>query len=229
MSQVMKKPYLKQLCYFKKLGYQMQTGKQAGFVLFIALIALVVMSLAAVALIRSVDTNSQVTANLAYRQSATLSSSYGLEAVAQTIGKKAKGYEISDDATNGFYASCDKFDTNSTTNLCGGEKLTLDASWVPGTKSAYADNLPGITAGKDAYGNTVQYIVERMCKSTGTGDKDRCMLTGASSDNSSHVSTGSATGGKSNPNETVDQPIYRITVRIAGPKNTANYIQAFFS
>ena len=47
---------------------------QKGFVLFLALVSLVVMSLAAVALIRSVDTNSLITGNLAFRQNATLSS-----------------------------------------------------------------------------------------------------------------------------------------------------------
>ena len=45
--------------------------KQQGVVLFIALVALVVMSLAAVALIRSVDTNTLIGGNLSFKQAAT--------------------------------------------------------------------------------------------------------------------------------------------------------------
>jgi len=52
-------------------------GPQRGVVLFVALIALVVMSLAAVALIRSVDTATIIAGNLAFRQSATTSSDRG--------------------------------------------------------------------------------------------------------------------------------------------------------
>ena len=44
---------------------------QRGVVLFIALIAMVVMSLAGVALIRSVDTTGSVAGNLAFREAST--------------------------------------------------------------------------------------------------------------------------------------------------------------
>lgn len=54
--------------------------KQRGVVLFFTLIALVVMSLAAVALIRSVDTSTMIAGNLAFRQSATSSGDSGIEA-----------------------------------------------------------------------------------------------------------------------------------------------------
>jgi len=54
-------------------------SRQRGVVLFFALIALVVMSLAAVALIRSVDTNTLIAGNLAFKQAATSSGDSGLE------------------------------------------------------------------------------------------------------------------------------------------------------
>ena len=43
-------------------------GTQRGLVLFFALIALVAMSLAALALVRSVDTSTLISGNLAFRQ-----------------------------------------------------------------------------------------------------------------------------------------------------------------
>lgn len=199
---------------------------QQGFVLFLALVSLVVMSLAAVALIRSVDTNSQITGNLAFRQNATLSSAFGLEAVAQTIGSQLAGYETANDATNGYYATCLNFDA-AAANPCGGERLTLDAQWVPDTTSQLADGLPGVTNGKDSYGNTVQYIVERMCNVTGATDVQRCMVTSTSGEgNTKGVTSVTRYSLDSVP---VDLPLYRVTVRIAGPKNTVSYVQAFFS
>ena len=199
--------------------------RQKGFVLFLALVSLVVMSLAAVALIRSVDTNSQITGNLAFRQNATLSSAYGLEAVAQTIGAQLIGYEDANDPANGYYATCLTFD-NFPANPCGGERLTQDARWVPDTTSQLADGLPGISNGVDPYGNTVQYIVERMCNQAGETLAGRCMITSSVADPSG--STCPPTCGKL-PDESVDYPLYRITVRIAGPKNTISYVQGFFS
>lgn len=214
------------MTYSVKLNFANQqkiSHKQQGFVLFLALVSLVVMSLAAVALIRSVDTNSQITGNLAFRQNATLSSAYGLEAVAQTIGARPSGFEVANDAGNGYYATCLNFDA-AAANPCGGERLTQDARWVPNTTSELAGGLPGVVNGVDPYGNTVQYIVERMCNQAGAAIRARCIMTTSSV---SPPPCGSC-GGTMEPIP-MDFPLYRITVRIAGPKNTVSYVQAFFS
>ena len=202
-----------------------QAHRQKGFVLFLALVSLVVMSLAAVALIRSVDTNSQITGNLAFRQNATLSSAYGLEAVAQTIGSQPFGFEQNNAAGDGYYATCLNFDAFAA-NPCGGEGLTQDARWVPDTTSQLADNLPGLVNGVDPYGNTVQYIVERMCNLPGVTLPSRCMLTTNLTDEGG---VACVEGGQKLCPIPIDYPLYRITVRIAGPKNTISYVQGFFS
>ena len=198
---------------------------QKGFVLFLALVSLVVMSLAAVALIRSVDTNSLITGNLAFRQNATLSSAYGLEAVAQTIGSQPFGFEENNNAGDGYYATCLNFD-DFPADPCGGQRLTRDAQWVPDTTSQLADNLPGLVNGVDPYGNTVQYIVERMCNQTGETLPNRCMVTTNLTDEGGSQCS---EGGRVLCSAAIDYPLYRITVRIAGPKNTISYVQAFFS
>lgn len=197
---------------------------QAGVVLFLAMIALVVMSLAAVALIRSVDTNSMITGNLTYKQTAAISSAYGIESMADTMGAEAFSYGNANDAPKGYYALCSTFD--SSTDRCSGNNLTADASWVPGTSSRLATGT-GITAGKDVYGNTIQYIVERMCHKTGAPDSFSCLQAGSDLDNSTHNVQSMPFGDR--PEIAVNSPVYRVTVRIAGPKNTISYIQAFIS
>jgi type IV pilus assembly protein PilX len=197
---------------------------QSGVVLFVALVSMVVMSLAAVALIRSVDTNNIIAGNLSYKQTATISSSFGIENVADTLGIKSLAYANSNDAANGYYATCKTFDAATT---CDGRNLTADASWVPGVKSRLADGIvTGITGGVDAYGNTIQYIVERMCNAASTPDSINCLLVVSNLDISGH---GGINEPLVPPETPLEIPLYRVTVRIAGPKNTISYIQAFIS
>ena len=53
--------------------------RQRGVVLFISLIVLVAMTLAGVALVRSVDTTNLIAGNLAFKQGATLSGDAAIE------------------------------------------------------------------------------------------------------------------------------------------------------
>src|SRR3954465_1126782 len=53
--------------------------RQRGAILFIALIVLVAMSLAGIALMRSVDTNVLIAGNLVFRQGATAGADRGIE------------------------------------------------------------------------------------------------------------------------------------------------------
>lgn len=207
--------------------------QQAGVVLFIALIALVVMSLAAVALIRSVDTNSQIAGNLAFRQTSVISSSYGVEAMADTLGTLLyeDSYQNGTGAGGkpaGYYATCNNFDiTVPVTRPCSGGRLTLDASWNAGVRSALASGIGMDAGGKDQYGNTIEYIVERMCTATGVPSDANCLFDGQLEDNNSKVVLKLNLTGA--PESTTDVPIYRVTVRIQGPKNTVSFIQSFIS
>ena len=205
--------------------YLQLKSKQTGVVLFLAMIALVVMSLAAVALIRSVDTNSMITGNLAYKQTAAISSSYGIESMVDALGPMPLTYGDANDAANGYYALCSNFDGGSA-DRCSGNNLTADASWVAGTNSSLATGT-GLVAGRDAYGNTIQYIVERMCHQVGAPAKAACLQAGSDPDNGTkNVLNEPVAGAPKTPTEI---PVYRVTVRIAGPKNTVSYIQAFIS
>ena len=205
--------------------YLQLKSKQTGVVLFLAMIALVVMSLAAVALIRSVDTNSMITGNLAYKQTAAISSSYGIESMVDALGPMPLTYGDANDPANGYYALCSNFDGGSA-DRCSGNNLTADASWVAGTNSSLATGT-GLVAGRDAYGNTIQYIVERMCHQVGAPTKAACLQAGSDPDNSSKNVLNEPQAGA--PKPPTEIPVYRVTVRIAGPKNTVSYIQAFIS
>jgi Tfp pilus assembly protein PilX len=206
---------------------------QSGIVLFIAMVALVVMSLAAVALIRSVDTNSLIAGNLSFKQTSVVSSSFGIESASEFLGNKEPQYGYVDNPPDGYYALCTATQS-SAASLCDGALLLTQANlWSPGVNSRLAEGL-NLTNGIDAYGNTIQYVVERMCRDfdpaanpAGSATKSSCLLARRTNDN----------GSKSNKNEfevggpeaVTDLPIFRVTVRVSGPKNTVSYVQAFIS
>lgn len=213
--------------------------RQSGIVLFIALIALVVMSLAAVALIRSTDTNTLIAGNLAFKQSATTSADAGIEAaIAQLITMRdatanvgvnvntnaSHTYNVTDlNARPGYHSSvCEVY--NTTTNQCTTplDDLLDDSVWAASTKNA-------VQLATDSSGNTVSYIVQRMCKKPGLAvDNADCLSSGSAENNrgESIQRYNDVCEGEGCPTPAVS-PQFRVTVRVAGPRNTISYIQAF--
>jgi type IV pilus assembly protein PilX len=207
-----------------KLHPSGSAARQRGVVLFFALIALVVMSLAAVALIRSVDTSTMIAGNLAFKQSATTSGDSGVEAAinalnaTQTAMQAIPSNVLMDpanalnvtNAANGYYSNADP-----------AMSLTDPANWV--------DAKSMLVTSDDGAGNEVRYIIQRMCRNPNVVvSKTNCLFSAAALDNNgqqvplpSDVCQGSGcpSAGQS--------PQYRITSRIAGPANTVSYIQAF--
>lgn len=203
---------------------------QSGIVLFIALIALVVMSLAAVALIRSVDTNTLISGNLAFKQAATTSADAGLESAIAVLAA------MRDDAANdGKSAVKDDDHTLNITDLDAnpgyfsylktGLKTTAELA-----NDAIWDGKNNRTVAQDASGNTVKYIIQRMCrldnKSMQNGND--CLLSSALEDGSNQQVPLPQTICKGSGCPAAGQsPQIRVTIRVEGPRNTLSYVQAY--
>src|SRR4051794_23448571 len=79
---------------------------QQGVVLLVALIVLVAITMAGIALIRSVDTTTLLAGNLAFQQAAVHASDTGVEkAIAVLQQKSTDGTLDSNDTSNGYFAS----------------------------------------------------------------------------------------------------------------------------
>lgn len=208
-------------------GY-LNKQQQQGIVLFIALIALVVMSLAAAALIRTVDTNTTIAGNLSFRQSALISSSRGFETALSWLQTQSNSNlaALNTLQGNGYYATYGNLN-GSGINLDVSADLRNDNTWA--TYSAVATGA-GITAGKEAVSqNQINYIIERMCsKATKpSNDKDnKCLLGKPALGNNTQRGGLSADEGGAIVNSG-ESPVYRITVRVTGPKNTQSYSQVY--
>lgn len=214
--------------------------KQQGVVLFFALLALAVMSIAAVALIRSVDTNALVSGNLVYRQSASMTANVVLEGITEYIAKNV----VLDVSTThhpqlGYYANCSQFDTNPDAQVCDGKQLTT-LTWDDTNSSLVPNQTDGndeIRNGMDRQGNQIRFVIERMCNfsnaeinaGTAATDASRCMMASSpnNGENCSHNINNMELFKRCVSSS--DSPLYRVTLRIAGPKNTVTYLQSFIS
>lgn len=204
-----------QLNYLPKL-----MNKQKGLVLFVALIALLAMSLAAAALIRSVDTSVLVAGNLAFKQSATLAADNGIETAFSWITDHPNLLEA-DLATEGFYATQAKLGSEPDLTWFKDEDIWDDNNSRLAEGNGYVAGLDTLT------GNTVRYVIQRMCNATGAANQDKCLFgSGATKTSSLGVKENSELGAIVLASLS---PMYRVTARVTGPKNTTSYVQAFFN
>jgi Tfp pilus assembly protein PilX len=184
---------------------------QGGAVLFIAIIVVVVMTLAGIALVRSIDTSNLIAGNLAFHESATHSGDTGIEAAIVWLNANSAGTTLNaDDATNGYAAN----GINAAQNPAAGQ--SWDAYWTA-TLASRAKTLS-----TNAAGNQVAYVIDRMCSFAGSP------IGGATCAASPLVNaaTGNAeVAGKLQLNAT-SLVYYRITAKIAGPRSTVSYVQA---
>lgn len=182
--------------------------KQTGISLVIALIALVALTLAGLALVRSVDTGNLISGNFAFRQSALHTTDVGVEAAITALNTI-----VTTSKDKNYPASC-------ASGACSyyALKQTTDTSGVP----AVIDwaNVPATTV-DSSY--TVQYVIDRLCEGAlpVTDVAEQCMNTmqkTVSSNAAGHSKFSSA-----------DLVYYRVTVRVAGPRNTVSFVQSIYA
>ena len=196
-----------------------RSRRQRGVILVITLIVLVAMTLAGIAMIRTVDTSTIIAGNLAFKQSATTSGDAGVEAAITWLGANGGTLE-EDSAADGYYAtSQDSLDVT-------GNKTPDDASdnldW---TSDEVVTILPIDTAG-----NVVAYIVHRMCDNTGPLDGETCAVEqSAQGGNSQGAGRQMLTYQAGSWSSVANRGYYRITARISGPRNNTSYVQAIIS
>lgn len=190
---------------------------QQGVVLFIALIVLVAMSLAGVALIRSVDTGQVIAGNIAFRQSAMHVSDSGIEAARTWLLAQASStlYNDNPGVTNGggYYANwAESIDiignkTSSTSD---------DFNW---------STAINVTTPAPPTGYTVSYVIHRLCKQTGDPASITCVKLQTTGTTNQTGTKGSAAFG-SMAIQLPTTATYRVTVRVLGPRNAVSYTQA---
>ena len=204
-----------------RLAGRIQPSRQRGVVLMIALIMLVAMTLGGLALVRSVNMTNIIAGNLAFQQGATNSGDTGVELAVNWLEANsgptlyssfaAQGYS----ATRGDPAPGQSWDAYWRASLFA-QAVTVNPN-VPGCFIPYTTSAP------NAAGNTVSYAIQRLCANpfAPTSANAGC------SQPPPTISTGSSSKGAGVVALTYSSQVYyRITSRIAGPRNTVSYVQA---
>jgi hypothetical protein len=197
--------------------------RQGGLSLIFALLALVALSLGAIALVRSVDTGTLVLGNLGFKQETTASTEEATEAaIAYLEGATSLDADV---VSSGYYAS--SHDTVDPTGEQGTsstrELIDWDGNDCNGLTTAGSCTLSAKTGPSNA-GTSTQYVIFRLCSTTGASSSSNVCLkpseeTGTSTkrgklDYSDYARFGTLTG-----------PYYRIIVRAKGARDTTSFTE----
>jgi len=199
---------------YRKAG---SPNAQGGVVLLVALIILIAMTIAGIALLRSVDTTNIIAGNLAFKQSATHSGDIGVERAIAWLESNRDGAFLHGNPTGANFYSPNGNDPSR--SPAPGQ--SWDAYWeILQTQAGRGVwTLPDSDTDFNNSGNRIRLIIDRMCRTAGPPLGADCV--------DSTVDLKSTDGcDLEDPTCRQRATYYRITMRIEGPRNTRSYVQA---
>lgn len=181
---------------------------QRGVVLIVALVVLVAMSLGGVAILRSVDTATLIAGNYAFKQGTLQGANVGVESAIKWISTNQSN--LSADSA-GYYSWASRL----TSQRFKWEDPTI---WVNAT-----------TVGTDAAGNTVQYVIHRLCSAPGPVSNANLCATNIGAGDAAAVDAPAEGGSNVAGSSAFTSPpkmYLRVIARSTGPRNAVSYVQA---
>lgn len=195
--------------------------RQRGVSLIFALMALVVISLAAVALVRSVDTSSLVIGNLGFKQDATSAAAQAAEQAIAYLNTNAGATLQRDQPSAGYYASSrDTLDMTGQSTLPG--RTLVD--WE-GTGNCGTCVQPSAALTLNSGANTARYVITRLCATEGAPRNVDCAVPIGS-----QLTGGGNKGQIDYGNQIIEVPVsnsqyYRIVVRATSARGTVSFTE----
>lgn len=214
-------------------------GRQRGVSMLFALMTLAVLSLAAIALVRSVDSGSLVAGNMGFKQDATAASAQATESAIAYLSGNAGGTALEGDVdAQGYYASSlDNLDVTGTATTSAKPMAVVD--WQ-GNGCKYVDSAnfngtckqpsPEVTITKTnnitntKTDNKVRWIITRLCQKSGPVDATNACARPKSVSTTTASERGELSSG-GRITATVASPYYRIVVRTQSGRNTVSYTE----
>jgi type IV pilus assembly protein PilX len=208
---------------------------QLGASLIFALMVLVMLSLAAVGLVRSVNTGSLIAGNLSFKRDTTLAASAAAEqAITWLQTQAAAGGTIldNDDVANAYFASArDDLDVtgSSTSATVPMQVVNWDGSCQGLPSSSYASCSVIPLVGNLVNGNRVQWVITRMCDFDGVMGPANPKGSNLCSKPATQFLTDTPEKGELGSSKRlipiIATPYYRIVTRVTGTRNTVSYIE----
>lgn len=186
--------------------FRPEPSSQRGVILIITLVAMVILLVSGIALMRSFDTSLLLAGNLSFKRDLINQAERGYSAATKAL---TTGGALGADATR----QTDQLANNYSSTILASDShglpqmLTNDTLWTM-TGADIVDNTTGVT---------IRYVIDRLCNTTGPSSVNTCVFT------QNVVDVGGSIGIARPP---LPSPIvYRISVRVTGPRNTQSYSQ----
>lgn len=183
----------------------MGRNKQQGVVLWVSLVVLVVMMAATVAILRNTSGGQNIAGNLGFKQNSVTVSDLGVEAAGSWLLLNLGPILDAHSPGQGYFATFNG-------------DLPSPQVFDPFTHDWAAKSVQ--TTADDGTGNRVNYVIHRLCVSTGNVVGQECSFADIDEDGKRDQSRGSLPSGN-----TPVHPYFRVTVRVIGPRGTVTYIQ----
>lgn len=192
-------------------------GRQRGVILVITLVAMVVLLVGLAAVLRSVDTSGLIVGNLAFRRDLTNRAEQAIAAAKLTLQANAIDFTAS---VPGSYYSPTKLANGST-----GVPAVLDSSDpTTGYAAVYGSDMSDTSVTGDT-SITYRYVIDRQCN-TGTTTFSTAACEYISSNSTLGGSSQLISGDKRIAGQSL--PVYRISVRVSGPRSSVAYFQTTY-
>jgi type IV pilus assembly protein PilX len=197
------------------MNHAMQSppSRQRGVVLIFTLIILLILTIGAVALMRSMNTSLFSAGNLAFRRDLV---NQGEQAVSTVINEFKTGGALSISTTDAASVPA----LNYSATMLAGNAQSVPNALLNNTAFAAVG-----TAANDIVGATpdvtIRYVIDRLCSAAGPSTGALCVQSSAA-----------PTGGTANTTPGVPPPtatVYRLSARITGPRSTQVFLQTTFT
>jgi hypothetical protein len=196
-----------------------------------ALMTLVALSLAAVALVRSVNTGTLVVGNLGFKQDTTAYAEQASEAAIAYLSDQISGTTLNANVTaEGYYAT--SYQELDATNRTPAVTTRAVVDWAGDACAAYTAGsfaggclTPKVSVA--ANGNTTRYLITRLC-SAALSATDPANVCAGPLTTSAAASTEKGGIDYANPTRfgvPGAGPYFRIVVRATGARNTTTYTE----
>lgn len=186
---------------------------QRGIILIVTLFAMIILMIAGVALVRSFDSSLVLAGNMAFKRDLVNQGERGMAAAIASM--KGSGALVSATTRQSNLISSNYYASLLATDVHGIPTILLnDSAWVSAGMSVTGDIKDTVS------GVTIRYVIDRLCSASGAPSPANCI-----------VSAYGDKGGTANQKRAaaITPPVYRISVRVTGPRNTQTYLQSTFS
>ncbi len=195
-----------------------RAARQRGVVMLFGMIALAIMLIGAVAMLNSMNTSMFNLGNLGFKRDIT---NQAERAVATALAA----------LNSGTLATAGSRQANSVGSNYSATILATNAQGLP---TALIDDSVFTNVGStsndisiSSQGITVRYVIDRMCVNAGAAAPNHCTMSGSTvpdggTSGSDQRAEDNSSGGSGAVGQ---QTVYRVSVRVTGPRRTQAYFQ----